>query len=252
MKTSLGPAALSAVLSLAVVGLAGCGADEPAAVPDPAPTRTSTSSSDEPDEAAPEQAITVEGPADLVRIFTEKEVAQLPAGTPTVADDGTELSAQLLERDGKDLLQVHDGTEVMTATIPEDSDTPYLLDVQLELGQAGAGWIVGHEGGDSTRLQVYVVRDGELVAARTSEGDPDLGGGFTADGGSRTTWFSEAGGPWTRVATGKPDQYRLYRWAVSGPGEGGGTDDLAPLLRAEDLGTACMAESATSIVVRRC
>ncbi|NYI45159.1 hypothetical protein BJ993_002239 [Nocardioides aromaticivorans] len=249
MKSTLGPAALTAVLSLALLGLVGCG-DEPAAAPDPSPTQASTPASEQ--ETQVTQAPTVEGPADLVAIFTEAQVAELRAGSPTVADDGTGITAELVERGGRDQLQVRNGSDVVTATIPEDADTPYLLDVQLELGQAGAGWVVGHEGGDSTRLTVYVIRAGRLVPATPTPGDPDLGGGFTPEGGTRRTWFDAAGQAFTRVATGRPDQYRLYRWAVSGPGEGGGTDDLDPRLVAEDLGTVCVTESATPVVVERC
>lgn len=246
MLSTLGPAALTAVLSLALLGLAGCD-DEPAAAPDPTPPRASAPASEQ-----ETQEPTVEGPADLVPIFTEAQVAELRAGTPTVADDGTGITAELLERGDRHVLTVRNGADVVSTTIPEDADTPYLLDLQLELGQAGAGWVVGHEGGDSTRLTVYVIRAGRLVAATPTPGDPDLGGGFTPDGGTRRTWFDRAGQAFTRVATGTPDQYRLHRWGVSGPGEGGGTDDLDPRLVAEDLGTVCLAESTARVVVERC
>lgn len=255
MKKMLGPAALTAALSAALLGLAGCG-DEPTAAPDPTPTRTATPATEHATEQTTEQttepATGVDGPADLVPIFTEQPVAELRAGTPTVADDGTGITAELVERGGRYRLQVRNGPDMVSATIPEDADTPYLLDLQLELGQAGAGWVVGHEGGDSTRLQVYVIRAGRLVAAAPTAGDPAFGGGFTVDGLPRQTWFGTAGQAYTRVATGKPDQYRLYGWAVSGPGEGGGTDDHDPRLVAESLGTVCVTESAAPIVVERC
>lgn len=247
MKTSLTPALL-----LCLVALAGCGdgGDHPAAATSPAPTAPAPTTV--PATTAP-TVPAVTGPADLVELLTEHAIAQLPPGGRTVAKDGTGIEARLVVRAGRHLLEVHNGSDVDSVVLPPDSDTPFLLDVQLELGQAGAGWVIGHEGGDSTRLQVYVGRAGRLVAAAPTAGDPDLGGGFTAEGGTRRTWFNAFDRPFTRVATGRPGQYRLYGWAVSGPGEGGGgPDDLHPRLVAEDMGTICLTETGGRSAVARC
>lgn len=236
MKTSLASALL-----VPLVVLAGCGQDHPAPVSavGTAPTTAST-------------APVVEGPADLVDHFAELEVATLAPGAGATATDGTGIEATLRTRGGRHVLEVRNGADVTATPLARDSDTPYLLDVQLELGQAGAGWVVGREGGDATRLQVFVIRGGRLVAAAPTAGDPPLGGGFTADGRTRRTWFTAAGRMFTEVATGRTGRFRLYGWAVSGPGEGGGADDLRPRLVAEDLGPVCVTTDAERTRVRHC
>ena len=122
-----------------------------------------------------------------------------------------------------------------------------LRGVELRLGQAGNGVLVDYGDGEYADLVVYVpwvVAGHRVVIPVAPSQDVPLGRGFTADEGlANYTWTTGDGaGIYTRVQDGDPSlgRYRVYRWEVSGPGEGGGADAPLPYLVPTDLGLVCL------------
>lgn len=250
---------------LALVLLSGCGDDGRGADTDPTPGASSPTSP-----GTSPSVVPTPGDDAAIPPFPEVDPGVVPAGTTiTFNDDGTAVrnkagdpapaggtTVGLVDKDGRVSLEVTLLGETFTAATTPGDDAPELLDVQLDLGQAGSGWVVRHEGGDSTRLAVYVVRDDELVEARP-DSDLLLGNGFDADGQRSVTWFTESRTTvYTRVPTGKPDEFTLYLWEVSGPGEGGAASGSAaagpPRLKATPLGIVCVADASTGPVEKTC
>lgn len=96
---------------------------------------------------------------------------------------------------------------------------PELAARPIMLGQAGEGWLLRQEGGDSTAWTLAVVVDGRLRPAAEPR-RPSFDGGFRADGSHTRTWITR--GDTLRSERTWPDgRRRVWSWAVVGPGEGG-------------------------------
>lgn len=133
--------------------------------------------------------------------------------------------------------------QTSTASVPPGSNPAALVSTQLQLGQAGSGYLVRAVGGDHDEWTVFVPQNGQLVTA-TVTGDAPFGGGFL-DNGTTTyqSWLGRGGNSiFTLVSTaGAPrHHFTVYQWEVPGPGEGGGPDNTAVELVPTSLGDVCL------------
>lgn len=134
-----------------------------------------------------------------------------------------------------DKLRVRIGGEISRVDLGEVSGAVRLAPWAVELGRAGAGYLVDDGDGEWSRLRLYVPDgNGNLVRAEVTGGVP-FGAGMTEDGAGYTTRTSDEGARLhTRVMTGDVSQgrYRVYRWSAQGPAS-------AVRLVPTDLGTIC-------------
>lgn len=115
-------------------------------------------------------------------------------------------------------LVVRSGDERDRARLPA-GPRPELAARPIMLGQAGEGWLLRQEGGDSTAWTLFVLVDGRLRPAAEPR-RPSFDGGFRADGSHTRTWITR--GDTLRSERTWPDgRRRVWSWAVVGPGEGG-------------------------------
>jgi hypothetical protein len=106
----------------------------------------------------------------------------------------------------------------------------------LVAGPAGPAVLVRQEGGDSSTMTVFGWSNGTLSPLRVEEAQdgPPFGGGFGAfDGETRsyTTWLTERGELFTRLASdadARAGRHQVWRWIADGAA-----------LRAEEVGTVC-------------
>jgi hypothetical protein len=109
----------------------------------------------------------------------------------------------------------------LLAAVPAEASVPAReyddRGTQVQLGQAGEGYLVRHRGGDRT---VLYERDGGLVPA-TEPARPPI------DGRRTRTWVTAAG-QLRSERTGAGGARRVWSWEVAGPGEGGEVDPHAP------------------------
>lgn len=247
-------AAVAVAVTAVAVNTSG-GTDSPGQATSPSVTVTDTSS---PDPApTPEQPPTTKTAGErLAAKFAEASTREVPIGTTITYSDGTTATLEPAPGAGPDvgkdggvedgqvqLVVEHDGTE-QRADVPGGS-TPSLVRVELQLGQAGSGYLVRQEGGDSDVLRLFVPTDAALVAA-TVTGDVPFGGGFLPSDyrSYRTYVAADEQGFFTQVQTAPgADSYDIYYWEVTGPGEGGGpgaVDHLDRNLVSRSEGTYCI------------
>lgn len=224
-------AAVVAVVSVVVVN--GGGDTEPT----PAVSPTVTDSATPTTGPTPTPDVTFDGqPVDDPGLVAPGTEVRFPSGA-TGRVDGEELT-------------IDSGGEVGTVGLAGptmiDPTTGRLSSVELQLGQAGVGYLVVLGTGDDTETRVYVPRDSELVRARVTGGVP-FGTATSYLGISDGTRFytfttGDGSGLYTRVPLDGANErrYTVYRWEVTGPGEGGaGADNPAPKLVPTELGTFC-------------
>ena len=109
---------------------------------------------------------------------------------------------------------------------------PVAFERGLDLGQAGPGWIVMQEGGDFASYQVYVYGTDGVTRLRQPAG-VSPGEGFTVFHGQsvyeKTKRLSDH--LRTRLTTiDDGTEVAVFRWDVTGPGEGGGSGAEEPQL----------------------
>lgn len=165
---------------------------------------------------------------------------RLPDGTSAVLEgvsgtDGVEA--------GEVELVVRGGPDELRADIA-GGWTPTLIAPSVALGQAGEGYLVSQEGGDSRTLTLYVPRQDQLVAATVTGGVP-FGGGFRpGDAAGFRTWIGPHGaGLFTRIAE-QPgaNRYQVFSWEVVESGAARGTDRPEVALVPTQEGAFCLDE----------
>lgn len=231
--TTLAAAAAVAVVATATV----LGSAEDAAAPGPADSPSVVVSDPAPpttDAGAPRR----ETAGDLQQLLDE-DAAPLIDG-PLELDEGGTVSIA-----GPDLRWTFADGETVIGELGED-DPARLRGVELQLGQAGSGVLVDYGDGEYARFSVYVPRasgDGIALAPAVPTEAVPFGRGFTeGEGLAYYSWTTGNGaGIYTRVQAGDPStgRYRVYRWEVTGPGEGGGPDSAVVQLVPTDLGLVC-------------
>ncbi|WP_232678398.1 hypothetical protein [Nocardioides sp. R-C-SC26] len=226
--------AVAAVPFLAAGLLAACGEEgealdpSPAAVGPAAPTSTEPASTPTASRGA------------LPALFPSVQPREVGLGVRQRFDSG--VSGELT-RSGQRVVLTVDGGDQLTGDLPEAAVDPTLLAREFDLGQAGAGWMVRQEGGDSDQRWLMVGRGDDLVPAVVEDGVP-FGSGWDAAGLRHRFWVTaDWNGLYTAVQQDDPssERYRVYSWEVTGPGEGGTRpDDPTPSLVPTDLGIACL------------
>lgn len=175
--------------------------------------------------------------------FVETDLDLVDPGVPVTDETGQRVE---VSADSATLTLTSAGGDTVEAALPATGDgSPQLLSsVRLDLGQAGEGWLVV-SGAARDNYTVYNVRSGLLVPA-TVPGDVPFGNGVDGDGRDAYTW-NNLGTLRTRIAVGTPaaPTYDVYRWELTGPGEGGGPDSEVVELVATYDGTFCV-DPATS------
>jgi hypothetical protein len=181
----------------------------------------------------------------------ETELRDLPpADDPAYVDLGTTVdyadgSTAVVE--GERLTVTIDG-QPRTTTVPPDSR---LSRVQLQLGQAGVGYrLSASQGGDSATETLVVANGAGGLVAVEPTGDAPFGFGYAEGIGGYLTWTAGDGaGLYTKDSVGDAadNRWEVYRWDVTGPGEGGGATQ-PPTLVSTFLGTACL-DPGTNVVV---
>lgn len=240
--------ALLAVLTVLIAGVVSGCSDDPG-VPPPS---GSTDLGDPGDPADP-PALAAEPNEDATRAPdpTPAPVRRLPADllaedARSYVDVGETVRFTLGGHgiiEGNELVVTESGRTYRT-DLGELSGTARLSPVKVQLGQAGTGYLVDDGDGEYSKLRLYLGdRDGGMVRAEVTGGVP-FGNGFTRDDQGYLTWTTGTGaGLFTRVMVGDPSQgrYRIYRWQVPGPGEGGQRpDNTAVELVPTALGTVCI------------
>lgn len=217
--------AAAAVAAVVGVGMAVTGDER-----DPGPAEA-PSATDRPTRPTPSEGES----GSLADLLPESDVEAepVPPGGLDVRIDGArvELSPQ-------GLMVVHEQGLMFEAQLRNVTAPLSLRMEMLPLGQAGSGYVVIEEGKPGWRLIVPV--NGGLAQAAVPD-DVPFGTGFTADDAGYLTWTNDAGTLFTRVQVGNPatERYRVYRWEVTGPGEGGGPDVATRSLLPTDLGVVC-------------
>ncbi|MDO9457338.1 hypothetical protein [Nocardioides sp.] len=238
-----GAAAAAVAVAAAVVALSLADDDGDAAPYQPATSSTAT-------EAPPSPAPTTSPePVDLSGLLPEDDPAYVDAGTPVDYDDG---STAVVEGS---TLTVTNGDDVRTLEVPAGSG---LSPLQVQLGQAGVGYRLFATDGGESGVETLAVPDaaGGLTAAEPADVTPvPYGFGFSEGIGGYLTFTTGGGaGLYTRVLEGDPNdnRFRVYRWEVTGPGEGGGADQPVPTLVASEVGVGCYDFTAVPETVKAC
>lgn len=231
-----GVAALGLVAAAAVVAVAVSGSDPAGSTrqQDPGIATQSTSAVAPPADPSVDDEITgAEGR------FEETDLGYVDPGTPVTTSDGW---TAVVSTDSTTLTVTSDQGETWTADleVARDGSPNRLAGTQLDLGQAGSGWLVRY-GDEYARLTVFNLRSDRLVAATVTGGVP-FGDGFTEGDAAYRTWLN-VNVLRTRVSVGTPDEqrYDVYHWELTGPGEGGGQpdSDVVDLVPVKD-GTFCL------------
>lgn len=231
-RTVTGAAILGAAAAVAAVVGIGVAVTGDAEGPGPAGTPSAT---DRPTPPTPPTPPSQGESGSLSDLLPESDVAvePVPQGglDARIAGARVELSPQ-------GLMVVHEQGLMFEAQL-RNVTAPLSLRMEvLPLGQAGSGYVVIEEGKPGWRLIVPV--NGGLAQAAVPD-DVPFGTGFTADDAGYLTWTNDTGTLFTRVQVGDPsrERYRVYRWEVTGPGEGGGPDVATRSLVPTDLGVVC-------------
>lgn len=227
--------ALAAAAAVAVVATAVVTSGTDTAEPGPAAPSTVVDSS------APAPGQTPTTPPvdrDLTALLDEDDPLFVGAGTEVRFMNGRG-SIQ-----GDELVVTEQGTTRRT-TIVDTYGAIGLARFQIQLGQAGTGYLVDLGDGETSAFALYVANnDGGFTVATVTGGVP-FGTGFTADEGDGyfTYTTGDGSGLYTRLSVGDPsqDRYRVYRWEVPGPGEGGqAPDNLEVELVPSEVGVFCL------------
>ncbi len=115
---------------------------------------------------------------------------------------------------------------------------PVLERSPVSIGELTDGVLVSQGGRHADTWHVYVAWAGRISALRM-RGPVPLGGG-SLPAGSRVyrSWLGADGRPYTRIATARPDRYRVWTWLPSVASAW-----TPPTLVAHSLGTLCLDQS---------
>ena len=241
-RSVLGPlAAAAAVATIAGVGVATLGDDDAGRVP--AGTSPTSPTLTDPTSETPPTGRPIRG--------------LLPEDDPALIEPGREvrIGASRVELTEDRRIVVRFNGQEQSATLPDAPGSPRLYDVAISLGQAGEGYVVQSGEADAGDVEWWLFVPSE-TGLQLADGPADVpfGTGFAEDESTYATWSSSDGfGLFTRVQVGDdPSQqrFRVFRWEVTGPGEGGGETNLERDRVATDLGIACF--DFESNTARRC
>ncbi|HEX4976368.1 MAG TPA: hypothetical protein VFV40_00755 [Nocardioides sp.] len=129
----------------------------------------------------------------------------------------------------RELVVTRDGVEYRAPLAA--GQAPFLVPQLLAVDGDEPVFLLERFGGDTSLLEMFVLRDAELVPVETS-GEVFLGSGVVDHEGEMTeqrTWVTVHGQVFTAVLLDHPSRrHRLWRW------------DLGPTLVPTDLGVACI------------
>ncbi|MGA8258322.1 MAG: hypothetical protein WB767_17270 [Nocardioides sp.] len=219
MTFFLGRAAPLLVLSALGLCVTACGEAGQVSAPATGPVPTSATSS----------PATVPKSDRSPALFPEARTPELPVGEQLETESGASVGLEV--RVGSDAsgdsveeqvqLVVNQGGERLAAPVPAGW-APTLVAVPIQLGQAGVGYLVKQEGGDSTTLSLYVRSGSQLVVA-TPASEVPFGGGFAEETSQAyRTWVGPRGSVLTTGVSPMFDAstVRVFTWEVSGPRKG--------------------------------
>ncbi len=209
----------------------GCAAPEDA--PAPCPDPTPAAGVDEP--AGPDLGARGDLPALLPALEERWMTDPFRFDEEPGGRDHVELQGPLPEQGAavaagqRELVVTRDGVEYRAPLAA--GQAPWLVPRLLAVHGDEPVFLLERFGGDTSLLELFVLRDGELVPVETS-GEVFLGSGVVDHEGRLTeqrTWVTVHGQVFTAVLLDHPSRrHRLWRW------------DLGPTLVPTDLGVACI------------
>lgn len=226
-----------------VVALLVTGTDDGVDRPGPSTPDVATDTSEPtPDPTPPPDPTPDAGPGPVLGVVPDgllpaDETAWSRDGETVAYDDGSTATVT-----GTRAVVTRDGA-TLEATLPAETESG-LAPYQLDLGAAGAGYLVLQSAGEFASNSLLVVRDGELVVADV-QGEAPLGSEYDERFGARfETWTTGQGaGLWTRVLVDRADYpanaYAVFGWDVT-------TGDDGVTMTSRLLGAACFAADGSS------